>query len=42
MCEYEGKHLLDVTKDLTHNSINTLESFWVQNPRSTKKAQDAH
>ena len=41
MCVYEGKHLLDPTKDSTHNSTKTLESFWVQNPRSTKEAQAA-
>ena len=31
MCVYEGKYLLDLTKDSTHNSIKTLESFWIQN-----------
>ena len=41
MCVYEGKHLSDLIKDLAQNSTKTLESFWVQNPRSTKKAQDA-
>ena len=41
MCMYEGKHLSDLTKNLTHNSTMTLERFWVQNPRSTKEAQDA-
>ena len=41
ICVYEGKPLSDLTKDSTHNSIKTLESFWVQNPRSTKEAQDA-
>ena len=41
MCMYEGKHLLDLTKDSKHNSTKTLESFWVQKPRSTKEAQDA-
>ena len=41
MCMYEGKHLLDLTKDSKHNSTKTLESFWVQKPRSTKETQDA-
>ena len=40
-CMYEGKHFSNLTKDSTHNSTKTLESFWVQNPRSTKEAQDA-
>ena len=38
MCVFEGKYLSDLTKDSTHNSTKTLESFWVQNPRSTKEA----
>ena len=41
MCVYEGKHLLDLTKDSTHNSTKILESFCIQNPRPTKEAQDA-
>ena len=41
MCMYKGKHFSNLTKDLTHNSTKTLESFWVQNPRSTKEEQDA-
>ena len=41
MCVYGGKHLLDLTKDSSHNSTKTLESFWVQNPRSTKKAHSS-
>ena len=36
MCVYEGKHLLNLTKDSSHNLKKTLESFWVQNP--TKNA----
>ena len=41
MYVYESKHILDLTKDSTHNSTKTLESFWVQNLTSTKEAQDA-
>ena len=41
MCVYEGKHLSDLTKDLSHNSTKTLESFWVQNPRSTKETHSS-
>ena len=41
MCMYEGKHFSDLAKDSTHNLTKILESFWVQNPRSTKEAQDA-
>ena len=41
MCVHEGEHLSDFTKYSTHNLTQTLESFWVQNPRSTKEAQDA-
>ena len=41
MYVYESKHISDLTKDSTHNSTKTLESFWVQNPTSTKEAQDA-
>ena len=40
MCVYEGKHLSNLIKDSTQNSTKTLESFWVQNSRSTKEAQD--
>ena len=38
ICVYEGKHLSDLIKDSSHNLTKTLESFWVQNPKSTKKA----
>ena len=38
ICVYEGKHLSDLTKDSSHNLTKTLESFWVQNPKSTKEA----
>ena len=41
MCVYESKHLLDLTKDSSRNSTKTLESFWVQNPRSTKEAHSS-
>ena len=38
ICVYEGKHLSDLIKDSSHNLTKTLESFWVQNPKSTKEA----
>ena len=40
-CVYEGKHFSNLTKDSTNNSTKTLESFWVENPRSTKETQDS-
>ena len=41
MCMYKGKHFSNLTKDSTHNSTKTLESFCVQNPRSTKEAHSS-
>ena len=38
ICVYEGKHPSDLIKDSSHNLTKTLESFWVQNPKSTKEA----
>ena len=42
ICVYEGKHLSDLIKDSSHNLTKTLESFWVQNPKSTKEAHSYH
>ena len=41
VCVYEGKHLSNLTKDSSHNLTKTLESFLVQNPRSTKETHSS-